>query len=452
MLLAAALVRLATSPEHRQRLAARSLQVFAENHDILRQQREFLACIARLVQQQGQLRERVPNPSLRNAVQPRTFRVLIIFNDVSLYGMERATIETFDLLRPEVEPLFLMTYTAHRLDLPVLREIKRRQLAHTFLSDWQGWPRLAKPAGAAHLLRMFWAFVRGNMDSLRAARGQDAIYLPSANHLGLALLPALWFRLSGRRVLVHFHELAPKPTSVERWAYRIVTDAIHNTESGMQITLAGNPALRHKRNAALSIRTDTSQGESESADVRRQFAGKRNLFFVGQVSHHKGTDLLLDAVKMLAPDHPDLALHIFGGCADEARLRADISSRGLDEMVQLWGFREDVVGLMRFAEIQIYPTPPSRYGESFGRSVVEAMAKGVPAVCFRSGVLPEIVDHGRTGWVCDSESAAALADGIRALLDDPPLRERLARGAREKYETHYADATVRKRWLEWLQP
>ena len=52
-LLAAALVRLATSPEHRQRLAARGLQVFAENHDIARQQREFMACITRLVQQRG---------------------------------------------------------------------------------------------------------------------------------------------------------------------------------------------------------------------------------------------------------------------------------------------------------------------------------------------------------------------------------------------------------------
>jgi glycosyltransferase involved in cell wall biosynthesis len=392
------------------------------------------------------------SPSARNAAQPGTYRVLIIFNTTSLYGMERATIETFDLLRPEVEPLFLMTYTAHRLDLPVLREIKRRQLEHTFLSDLQAWPRLAKPTSAVHLWRMFSAFVRGNMDSLRAARRQDAIYLPSANHLGLALLPALWFRLSGRRVLVHFHELAPMPRSVERWAHRIVTDAIHNTELGMHLTLAGNPALRHKRNAALSIRTDASQSESASAELRRQFTGKRNLFFVGQVSRHKGTDLLLDAVKMLVPDHPDMALHFIGGCADEAQLRADISSRGLDQVVQLWGFREDVVGLMRFAEILIHPTPPSRYAESFGRSVVEAMATGVPTVCFRSGVLPEIVDHGRTGWVCDSESAAALADGIRALLDDPSFRERLARGAREKYETHYADANVRERWLEWLQP
>ena len=169
--------------------------------------------------------------------QPGTYRVLIIFNTIFLYGMERATIETFDLLRPEVEPLFLMTYTARRLDLPVLREIKRRQLDHKFLSDLQGWPRLAKPTSAVQLLRMFWAFVRGNVDSLRAARGQDAIYLPYESYLGLALLPVLWFRLSGRRVLLHFHNLESNPTSAERWVCRIITDAIHNTELGMQLTL-----------------------------------------------------------------------------------------------------------------------------------------------------------------------------------------------------------------------
>jgi glycosyltransferase involved in cell wall biosynthesis len=59
-LLAAALVRLATSPEHRQRLAALGLQVFAENHDIVRQRREFIACITRLVQQQGKQRGASP--------------------------------------------------------------------------------------------------------------------------------------------------------------------------------------------------------------------------------------------------------------------------------------------------------------------------------------------------------------------------------------------------------
>ena len=81
-------------------------------------------------------------------------RVLIVFNaGATVYGMERGVIETFDLLKPEVEPHFLMSYTTKRLDLPILREIKERGLSHSFLSDWTDWPRIGKPKS----LREAWA-------------------------------------------------------------------------------------------------------------------------------------------------------------------------------------------------------------------------------------------------------------------------------------------------------
>jgi glycosyltransferase involved in cell wall biosynthesis len=179
--------------------------------------------------------------------------------------------------------------------------------------------------------------------------------------------------------------------------------------------------------------------------------GHCNVFFAGQVARHKGTDLLLDAMAMLAADYPNLALHIFGGCEDEDRLRAEIASRGLEGAVRYWGYREDVGDLLRSADMHVHPSPPSRFAESFGRTVVEAMAAGVPSVCFRSGVLPEIVEHGQTGWVCETESAAALAEGMRALLADPGLRAQMGRAARRKYETCYDDLAVRQKWLNYFR-
>jgi glycosyltransferase involved in cell wall biosynthesis len=377
-------------------------------------------------------------------------RVLVVFNTPYLYGMERAVIETFDLLRPEIEPLFLMTHYALREDLPVYREVKRRGLRHVFFSDVQPWPRLARPTGVRQLAEMMGAFVRGNWDCLKVVRGQDVLYLPSPNYMGLAAAACLWFRLTGRRVVLHFHGLQQKRAAMDGWSLRLITDAIHNTEMGRELTLRSNPELRRKRNAVLSIRTDASRRGQASEEVRRHLEGRRNIFFAGQVARHKGPDLLLEAMRMLASEFPDLALHIFGGCADETWLRREISSRGLDGAVHYWGYREDVGELMRWAEIQVHPSPPTRFAESFGRTVVEAMAVGVPSVCFRSGVLPEIVEHGRTGWVCENESAAALAEGMRAILSDPRLREQMGRAARRKYETCYDDATVRQKWLNYF--
>src|SRR5258705_12415564 len=88
-----------------------------------------------------------------NSEAGKPLRVLIPFNTVSLYGMERGVIETFDLLSPQVAPHFLMSYTTHRLNLPVLNEIKRRGFSYSFFSDKMDWPRIGRPRS----VRDFWS-------------------------------------------------------------------------------------------------------------------------------------------------------------------------------------------------------------------------------------------------------------------------------------------------------
>ena len=53
-------------------------------------------------------------------------KVLVLLGSPFLYGMERSVIELFDKLRPEVEPHFVLTQTAFRQQLPILREIESR--------------------------------------------------------------------------------------------------------------------------------------------------------------------------------------------------------------------------------------------------------------------------------------------------------------------------------------
>jgi len=104
--------------------------------------------------------------------------VLIIFGGVALYGMERGVIETFNLLRPEVEPHFLISRTPRRMGLPLFDEIEGRKFSYAFLSDHKGWERLGKPKSLSQLYKMLVGLFRGNIDAFREVRHHEILYLP----------------------------------------------------------------------------------------------------------------------------------------------------------------------------------------------------------------------------------------------------------------------------------
>ena len=115
--------------------------------------------------------------------------------------------------------------------------------------------------------------------------------------------------------------------------------------------------------------------------------------------------------------------------------------------MRYWGYRDDVLGIMKMADILVPPSPSST-NESFGRVVTEAMSVGTPTVCFRSGALQEIVAHEETGLICEAETVESLAHNIERLLTDNQLRERCGRSALSRFEEFYGAEQIKSRWLK----
>ena len=68
---------------------------------------------------------------------------------------------------------------------------------------------------------------------------------------------------------------------------------------------------------------------------------------------------------------------------------------------------------------------PIRWPEPFGLVMIEALACGTPVLAFPEGAAPEIVDNGRTGFLCrDEEEMAAFVDEVR-WIDRRQCRERV---------------------------
>lgn len=361
--------------------------------------------------------------------------------------MERGVIETFDLLRPTVKAHFLLSDATRRHNLPVLGEIRGRGLDHSFFSDTTDWPRIGRPRTFSDCRQMVIAMIRGNRDVLRAARGKDFIYIPSLNYFYFAFVAAFLHRLFRRRLIYHFHDLINNSS----WGLRLVslftTDFVHNTQAGLDLVTPQNRFLRRTKNWIIPLPVAARLNKNDDRPTKAY--GVRNILFVGQIATHKGVDLLLDAFQRLRQSRGDVVLHIAGGCNDrELESRMSQNSTGNGSGIKYWGYQSDVLRLMRMADVYIHPSPPSRFQESFGRGIVEAMSVGTPAVCFRSGALEEIVINGKTGLLCEDETATCLAENIGRLLSDDELREQCSRGSLLHYQSHYANERARARWLD----
>jgi glycosyltransferase involved in cell wall biosynthesis len=364
--------------------------------------------------------------------------------------MERGVTELFDSLRPGVEPYFIQSNRIYQRQPPIIREMVRRGFSIQLLPDETDWERLGKPKSFVHLCRMMTATIRTNIAILKAVRGKDVLYVPGISAGFSSMLAALLYRLTGRKVIHHFRDLGTDHRLFPLWL-ALVTDCVHNTQYGYDDVVRRLPEIKRKRNFVLPHILEVDARPPEDANECRVFEGKKNLFFLGQISYHKGMDILLQSFKLVAGRHRDVRLHLLGECKEDYRCELDreISSAGLGDRVTFWGFREDAMRLLRFAYIYVHTSPPSRFHESFCRSVVEAMALGVPSVCFRSGALQEIVRHEKTGLLCE-ESPAALAGALNRFLVNPELRATCGEEARRFYEQDYAPSVVRPRWANLL--
>jgi len=175
------------------------------------------------------------------------------------------------------------------------------------------------------------------------------------------------------------------------------------------------------------------------SELRRQFGfGPRDfvLGIVGKISEPKGQREVIAAVEKLKKSFPEVRLLVVGAVRDETYylgLLQHLKQHGLDQEVVFTGYRRDVRELLQAMDLLV---ATSRF-DSFGRSIIEAMAAGTPVLALRAGGAEEIIRHGDNGFLSDSREPEALSRDIAGILKQPELRRRFAeagiRTVREKF-------------------
>lgn len=163
--------------------------------------------------------------------------------------------------------------------------------------------------------------------------------------------------------------------------------------------------------------------------VRRKEAGQYAVF-AGRLSREKGVHTLLKAWRQLR----DVPLWIIGDGPALGELRSTSERESLP--VEFLGMRprSEVLQVIANAAMQVVP---SEWYEGFPLVIVEAYACGTPVVAADIGSLTELVHPMHTGSLFPAGDSQALANCVRELWENPELRRKLGRGARDRFASDY---------------
>lgn len=152
--------------------------------------------------------------------------------------------------------------------------------------------------------------------------------------------------------------------------------------------------------------------------------------FVGRFDEpRKGMPVLLDALRTLAPDRPDLRLLVVG--RGDAAALLDAAGSALAGRVQVLGAVDDATKAAALRSAEVF-CAPQLGGESFGMVLTEAMAAGAPVLASDLDAFRAVLGEPPAGVLFRTGDAAALARELAALLDDPARRAALSAAGGER--------------------
>jgi glycosyltransferase involved in cell wall biosynthesis len=325
------------------------------------------------------------------------------------------------------------------------------------------WHRIQLPTSPREVWNMVHETIRTSAGLIKDAWRFRAthVFAPEP-YAVLRNLPAfVLLRLFGVRSILRVGVGAPDSTAFRRTLRRLVAPMVDLIICNSHYT-AGTLEAAGIDGSRLRVIHNTVPAR---ALLRGGFAGgvsavptppiRGRVVYVGQIIPVKGLDRLIEAVAQLRRWGVDATLDIVGDMddwvpPDYAIFRDALARRASDPdlagAVRFLGWQQDPTCTLAHAEVHCCPSRIEQR-EGFGLVVLEAKAAGVPSVVTPSGALPEIVEHGRDGWVCRDDSVEAIAEGLAVFLRNAERRDAAAARAGES-----TDKFTRRQFVEqWTQ-
>jgi glycosyltransferase involved in cell wall biosynthesis len=360
---------------------------------------------------------------IRNEIRSLVARGL----DIRIVSLERPhpgdpSIETTKDLRHR---------TIHLKDvaLPSWIEVLADPDARAWLPTCVSWS--VRTRSSSHLRRLREAVAVSRLSNLRGVRRLHAHFAHGPASTGMIAADMMGIPFSFSAHARDLYELTPAWMLREK-ARRASFVAVEGEVHANYLLDLGIAPERVKviRNAVAA----TIPAIEDAIDVRNR--RPLTVLSVARFVPKKGHDVLLDAFARLARDGFEFRARLIGGGDLHSELKARVDDLGLNERVDVvgWKSEHEVFDELAKADVFALPSRVTSTGDRDGLpvAILEAMAAGLPIVSTSVSAIPEAVGHGSEGFLVPPDDPDALARALAKLLEDESLRAALGKRARRR--------------------
>lgn len=344
-------------------------------------------------------------------------KILGIFGNVANAGQERANCDVYALLNKHYTLKVLVNKRGFHWHLQPFFE-KQGISFDRITFPWE----MSFGKSMREILQWVGDIIQNNIEFIKIYRK----YKPDYIHIGneymfrTLIIPLLCcrakinFRLGDRPFIKRFYnrlfwKLISKRVNIFVCDTNFILGLLHNAGrscKALDIVLYHPAPLRSPSTLFKNDRND---------DIIR-------IGYIGQINHSKGVDILLKSAIEICKNNEKVEFFFAGNIDNNlfydkilSQMTADLSL-SIRNRIRFVGQIEDANGFFDSLSIHV---APSVHEEPYGLVMVEAKQNHKASIIFPSGGMPELIEHGKTGYICSEKTSEALVEAIEYYVQHP---------------------------------
>ncbi len=238
----------------------------------------------------------------------------------------------------------------------------------------------------------------------------------SAIHLNDVGFPFVW----------HVREYGPKHKGAR---YNFISKHLQNSAEVVFLSKAEQYSWTGKNELGTVVHNfidfEKFSHDIKIDSLKEKFKGRKVILYVGGFHEFKGIEVVIDALVEIKSQFGDDFVCIMPGAAKEENKQdkyykyiiQKIKSSDVEENCEVLPFSANIVDYFALCDVLIFPATIPH----FARPVIEASAMKKPAVASDLRAIDELIIHGETGFLSESNNPNQLADYILKIFNNPEL-------------------------------